>query len=72
MEPRNTTLNALVGGVVVQILAASHNESNPDSANFLSSLTLSNIETLQDAGVTTISCGSFTEKKTITLTFQGY
>ena len=70
VEPRNATLSALVGGVVVQILAASHNENNPDLTSFLSIMTVSNITALREAGVSTISCGSFTEMKAINLTLE--
>ena len=58
VEPVNATYNALVGGVNVQILAASLNEDNQDFASFLSTMTV-NISALQDAGVTNVSCGVF-------------
>ena len=58
VEPSNATYNTLVGGVDVQILAASQNESNLDVVSFNSTLTV-NISALQIVGVTTVSCGLF-------------
>ena len=64
VEPQDTTLNTLVGGVDIQILSASLNEDNPDQASFLSTMTV-NISALQGAGVSTISCGSLGVRQTI-------
>ncbi len=62
--PGNATYNALVGGVDIQILEASPNEDNPDSATYLSTMTM-NVSALQGAGVSTVSCGSFTRKSSL-------
>lgn len=53
----NVTYDALLGGVGIKILSASHNEDN-DRSDFLSTITV-NISVLQGAGVTDISCGLF-------------
>ena len=53
LEPENATFNSLVGGVQIQI-TASGIENN---ASFLSTMTV-NISALQEAGVSTLSCGS--------------
>ena len=58
VELTNTTYNDLVGGVDVQILAASLNEDDQSFASFLSTMT-ANISALQDVGVTNVSCGRF-------------
>ena len=59
LEPPNATLNALVGGVNVQILNASFNEDNPDAIASIQSTMTVNISALQGAGVTNVSCGLF-------------
>ena len=70
VEPSNTTLNALIGGVDIQILAASQNEDNLDIASYLSIMTVNNISALQGAGASTLSCGRFTERDDIDLTLN--
>lgn len=60
IEPENTTHYTLLGCINIRILEASVNEDNPDRANFLSTITC-NVSSLQRAGISTISCGSFTE-----------
>ena len=53
-----TGYNALAGSVDIQVVAAELNEDNPDIANFLSIMKV-NIAEIQKAGLTHISCGSF-------------
>ena len=67
VEPTNATYNALVGGVNVQILAASLNVDNRDMASFLSTMTV-NISALSEAGVSSISCGSFETSSRVMIT----
>ncbi len=67
--PGNATYNALVGSVDIQILEVSLNEDDPDMASFLSTMTV-NISALQGAGVSTVSCGGFSQRSNIDIAFN--
>ena len=58
VEATNTTYNALVGGVDIQILAAMiEGDIGNIMTSFLSTMTV-NVSALQEAGVSKIACGN--------------
>lgn len=67
----NQTYNALVGGVNVTVISAIQNPNNLDAVTFLSIMTVTNISTLQKAGVRSVSCGSFTVQSNISIMLSG-
>lgn len=69
VSPENETFNDIVGGVHIQILSASHNESNLDVASFQSVLT-ANFSALQKAQVSEISCGTFMLRDNLAVTYN--
>ncbi len=65
VEAENATYNAVVGGVDIQILAATH-DSDQNMASYLSTMTV-NVSALQEAGLSKVACGSFTVMSTVRL-----
>ena len=70
VHPENMTFSTLLGGVDIQILSASLNENNRDSANFLSNMTVYNISALKSAGISSISCGSLGRRTSVGIEFD--
>ncbi len=68
VTPDNATYNTLVGGVKLVIVNASLSVENPDSmASFLSTMTV-NISALQEARISTVSCGRIMQRSSVNLT----
>lgn len=66
VQPVNATYSVVLGGVNVQMVAATLNDNNQDIANFISTMTV-DILTVQEAGVTSVSCGSNAIRHTLSL-----
>ena len=72
VTPHNTAvaLNALFGGVDIQILSASPNEDNPNDIGSIESIMTVNISALHGAGVTNVSCGLINNASFANVTFN--
>lgn len=71
VDPIDQTYNVLVGKVNTTIISARPDLNNLDAVGFLSTMTMSNISTLQRAGVFKVSCGSFTTQSQIFIELNG-